>query len=335
MKNILKKVFNIVKENIISIILLIVIIICFSVKLPYTVEYPGGIINIESRLVGENIYKSKGSFNLTYVTSVPGYISNIILAKIIPDWEIIKNENIIIDGDTMRMHEIRSRIDLYSSISAAKYVAYNKAGIEPNIIDENDYVYYTTEESKTDLYVGDKILSFDGNPYEKGQNLLEYIASKDVGYKISFKVKTNNNKEVERYAEIVDVEGTKRIGIIISAIYTYKNKPDISYNYNSDEYGPSGGLMMALAIYNALTKEDATKGLRISGTGTISHDGTVGAIGGVKFKIIGAINKKSDVFIIPAENYDEAKKVLESRKTNMKLIKAENFEQVIEELNKL
>ena len=335
MKNIGKSLLNFLKKNYLRLIIFILLIICLTYELPYTIECPGGIVNIEERLNGEGINKSKGSFNLTYVSSVPGFISNLIIAEFMPDWDIVKNENIVIDGDTMQMYEIRSRIDLYSSMSASKYVAYTKAGITPNIIKEEDYVYYTMPKAKTDLYVGDIILSYDGIEYKRGDALTNYIQSKNVGDTITFKVKNIKNKEVERKAEVFEEEDKHLIGILIYTIYTYKNTPDISYNYNKDEYGPSGGLMMSLAIYNALTKEDATKGLKISGTGTIDHDGNVGAIGGVKYKILGAIKKKSDVFIIPEENYDEAMEVLKNKKSNMKLIKAKTFDQVLDEINKL
>ena len=46
---------------------------------------------------------------------------------------------------------------------------------------------------------------------------------------------------------------------------------------------------MALMIYNALTEQDLTNGKKIVGTGTIERDGSVGVIGGVKYKIMGAV----------------------------------------------
>lgn len=334
MKKILKGILNYIKENLVFLICLLLIIVCFTYKLPYTVEYPGGLISLEPRLKGE-IYKSKGSFNLTYVSNVPGYISNLILAKIIPDWDIIKNDDITYDGETMKMHELRSRIDLYSSISAAKYVAYMTANIEPNITKEYNYVYYVTEDAETDLFVGDLIDSYDDIDYEMGNDLVEYIQSKNIGDTITFKVKDSNEKEVTRTAKIFDDEGTKRIGVYVQSAFSYDNTPNIQYLYNPEEYGPSGGLMMSLAMYNALIEEDITKGLKISGTGTINHDGTVGAIGGVKYKLAGAINNKSDVFIVPEENYEEALEVAKSHKSNIKIIKATTFTQVIADLNKL
>ena len=52
---------------------------------------------------------------------------------------------------------------------------------------------------------------------------------------------------------------------------------------------------MALAMYDALTREDITKGKTIAGTGTIDANGNVGAIGGVIYKLSGAVKNNADI----------------------------------------
>ena len=90
---------------------------------------------------------------------------------------------------------------------------------------------------------------------------------------------------------------------------------------------------MALAIYNALTDEDITKGLNIVGTGAINSDGTVEEIDGVKYKILGANKIKADIFFCPEENYQEAKKVVDKRNLKIKVVKVKTLEEAIEYLN--
>ncbi len=46
--------------------------------------------------------------------------------------------------------------------------------------------------------------------------------------------------------------------------------------------------MFALGIYNAVSTTDITRGHKIAGTGTISTDGKVGAVSGVKYKVLAA-----------------------------------------------
>ncbi|RFT31770.1 Lon protease, partial [Gardnerella vaginalis] len=52
--------------------------------------------------------------------------------------------------------------------------------------------------------------------------------------------------------------------------------------------GPSAGMMYALGILNKLTGVDLAGGKTIAGTGTIDNNGKVGAIGGIRLKMISA-----------------------------------------------
>ncbi len=69
--------------------------------------------------------------------------------------------------------------------------------------------------------------------------------------------------------------------------------------------GPSGGLMFTLGIIEKATSGSLTGGKKIAGTGTISADGSVGAIGGIDFKMISAKRSGDQYFLAPRENCDE------------------------------
>jgi PDZ domain-containing protein len=72
--------------------------------------------------------------------------------------------------------------------------------------------------------------------------------------------------------------------------------------------GPSAGLMFTLGIIQRLKNQDLTHGCKVAGTGTIDFDGTVGAIGGAKQKIIAARRIGAKYFFVPnvPENVDPA-----------------------------
>lgn len=70
--------------------------------------------------------------------------------------------------------------------------------------------------------------------------------------------------------------------------------------------GPSAGLVFALAIYDRLTPGELAAGKHIAVTGTITTTGEVGAIGGIRQKMIGAKDAGATVFLLPADNCDEA-----------------------------
>ena len=67
--------------------------------------------------------------------------------------------------------------------------------------------------------------------------------------------------------------------------------------------GPSAGLAFALGVLSEL-KKGVLHGHRVAATGEIFPDGSVGPIGGIKQKTIGAREAGADVFLVPAgENH--------------------------------
>ncbi len=69
--------------------------------------------------------------------------------------------------------------------------------------------------------------------------------------------------------------------------------------------GPSAGMMYTLGIITSLTPQDEAEGKIIAGTGTIESDGSVGKIGGIQLKLLGAKRDGADYFIAPQSNCDE------------------------------
>lgn len=77
-----------------------------------------------------------------------------------------------------------------------------------------------------------------------------------------------------------------------------------------DTGGPSGGLIFSLGLVELLTPDDLLQGRRIAGTGTISADGTVGAIGGIAEKIIAAKKTGATILFASKNNCDEIPKTV-------------------------
>ena len=92
--------------------------------------------------------------------------------------------------------------------------------------------------------------------------------------------------------------------------------------------------MLTLTIYNAITGDDIIKGRNISGTGTISSDGSVGEIDGVKYKIMGAVKNNMDLVFVPSPNYEEALDVKEKYNYDIEIVKVDTFKEAVEYLKK-
>ena len=82
----------------------------------------------------------------------------------------------------------------------------------------------------------------------------------------------------------------------------------------ADVGGPSAGLLFSLGIIDKLDGNgsggDLTAGKNIAGTGTITADGTVGAVGGVALKTQAARRDGATVFLVPRDECADAKSEL-------------------------
>jgi PDZ domain-containing protein len=93
--------------------------------------------------------------------------------------------------------------------------------------------------------------------------------------------------------------------------------------------GPSAGLMFSLAVIDKLTTGDLNGSKFVAGTGTIDGDGKVGPIGGITHKMVAAQEAGATVFLVPAENCDEARS---GGDDGMELIKVDTLATAVEAL---
>ncbi|MFI5765817.1 S16 family serine protease [Streptomyces sp. NPDC051563] len=97
--------------------------------------------------------------------------------------------------------------------------------------------------------------------------------------------------------------------------YLHKDPKDVKVELNlADVGGPSAGLLFSLGIVDKLDGNgsggDLTGGRTIAGTGTISADGEVGAVGGVALKTQAARRDGASVFLVPAAECSDARSEL-------------------------
>ena len=336
----LKKILKLIKEEFIkehkTIFIMVVLYIILMYPLNYYIIVGGGTSDISSRIKVDNKYESKGSFNISYVTELEGNILTYGLSYIIPKWEresvddykYSKKENV-------KDIEFRSKLDLLKSNGNATYWAYKLANKEVKIESNRLYIIITFDGYDTPLKVGDEILSVDGNYYETISELREYIQKKKENDEVTMRIK-RKNKEQEIKIKIYKYEDKLILGVALECVKEYNTNPEIKIKFKRSESGPSGGLITTLEAYNQLTKKDLTKGKKITGTGTIEEDGSIGQIGGVEYKLLGAAHDKSDIFIVPdGQNYKDALKYKKKKNLKIKIIKVKTIEDAINKLEKL
>jgi PDZ domain-containing protein len=322
-----------IKENYKFLLALILIFIFFFTELPFVVYKPGGVINLDERIVMEDKYESSGSLSMSYVSMMKGNIPFVLLSYIIPNWDLMPASDVTLDDESVDEAIARDRVFLEEGLDNATIAAYNLADKEINIEKIDSVIAYISSDANTDLKIGDIIVSIDEKQIDDLEDLQKYINTLNSGDKVTIKVK-RDEKEVSCSATIYELDGSLKVGVYIANKYEYTLNPELEIKTKESESGSSGGLMTALAIYNSLVEEDITKGRNIVGTGTIDIDGNVGEIGGVKYKLLGAEKNKADIFLCPLENYEEAIKVKEENNLDLEVVSVSTLKEAIEYLEK-
>ena len=310
----------------------ILLLLIFWLPLPYYVDAPGGLTNLNKKVLIDG-KKIDGSYNLTYVSEYKASIPLVIYSFFNKDYDVYKKEDILLDSETDKDYYERDRLFLDESLSNAVLSAYNLA--DKKVTKKNNYLYvgYILEDSETDLIVGDSIISIDGIKVSTKEEINKLLNTKKANDRISIKVK-NGKKEYVRYAYLKEKNKKIVIGIIPIEVYDYETNPKVKIKTSPSESGGSGGLMLALSIYDLLEDKNVARGRVIAGTGTIDSNGNVGKIDGVKYKIKGAVKKKADIFFVPNDNYKEALKIVKKNKYNIKLVNVDNLKDAVTYLNK-
>lgn len=208
----------------------------------------------------------------------------------------------------------------------AIFVALTRAGYEVTYSGSGAAVSGVVEGTAADalLVPGDVIVAVDGSVVEFSTDAADLIGGRAPGDQITLLIKrpvgdaAGEFEEMEVVAvlgpystedengQLIEDPDRGMLGVFLEDAETTVEFP-VPVEIDSQNIGgPSAGMMFTLEIMNQLTEEDMTRGYRIAGTGTIDQDGNVGAIGGIRQKVFGAIDMGAKYVLVPAGNYDEA-----------------------------
>jgi len=322
------KIKEFIKKEYKFIIFMILVVMFFYIRLPYYISATGGVINVTDRVEMDGYKNNNGSLNMLYVSEYDATLASVVWAKIM-GYDIDSNSDRQISNESVSEIEERNKIMRDNSLDIATLVAYRKASKVVKIKEKKNIVIATTLDNE--LKVGDEILKVDDINCNDISDIKKLIMTKDEGDVVTFSI-IRNNKEMEVKSKVLLEGNTKVIGVVIVTNYEYELDPVINIKFKRSESGSSGGLMLTLTIYNAISDEDIIKGRNIAGTGTIDSEGNVGEIDGVKYKIMGAARNNMDIVFVPSNNYEEAIDTKEKYDYDMKIIKVDTFDEAVEYL---
>ena len=331
-----KELIKFIKEEYIFLITIISISIICCIPVDYYIIIGGGISDVGQRIVVEDGYDSKGSFNLSYVSELKGTFLTYLLSYVIPSWERISVDYYRYnETDDLDDIKFRGELELKNANSLATKTAYNLAGKKCEVKNTKIYVIAKFSEYESNLEVQDQILSINNQTFNSIKEYQNYLQTLNITDEVEIKV-LRDDKEVIIKNKLYEFENRKIMGVSLNYYYELVPAPAVYIKFENNESGPSAGLVTTLEIYNQLTKKDITKSYVIAGTGTIEEDGSIGEIGGVEHKIIGAADGKADIFLVPAgDNYNDAVKTKKEKKLDIEIYAVKTIEEAIDILENI
>jgi Lon-like protease len=287
---------------------------------PYVKEKPGpvydtiGEIEIEGtstqviEITGEKTYPVEGDLDMLTVV-LEGTRQNplswidVAIAWFDPTRAILPLDAVYPEGVTDEEDDEQSAADMIDSQQEAVAAALGELGIDyTSIVTVGEVIDGYPAEAV--LEQGDQILTVDGDPVDGVGELIAALADAGAGTQVELGIIRDGDEQTVEIAPVASEDDPDTVLIGIGTAATYDFPFEVKVNLG-DVGGPSAGMMLALGVYDKLTPGALTGGERIAGTGTISADGEVGPIGGIRQKMYGAENAGADWFLAPVENCDE------------------------------
>jgi len=181
------------------------------------------------------------------------------------------------------------------------------------------------------LMPGDLVVKVDAVAVQRLDDVRRAIRAHAVGEPVVVTV-LRDDRSLNETITTVSSNEDKSVPVIGVNMGTgYRYDPRITFGIDPQIVGPSAGLIFSLAIYSLISPGDILGGNKVAGTGEITADGTVRAIGGLQEKIRGAEKAGSKTFLVPADNCRD----LEGLESSLTLVKVTTLKDAIESLTTL
>jgi Lon-like protease len=325
------------KPFIIAAILAAIVLLSTVVQIPLFYAYMPGPVRDVNKLVAiedAETFPSEGKLLLTTVgVDLEVTFAEWFRSMFDPSRTIILKEQLT-QGRSLEELRKFEEDEMAESKRHAMEVALSALGLaEPQ--GDGARVVETVDGSPADgaLQTGDQIVEIDGQQIDTTCDVGAAINAHDIGEEMSLVVDRGQDRETVdvELAENPQAPGTAFVGISMEDI-NYRFDPGLAVDIDTDEIGgPSGGLMLTLALYDRLTRSDLTGGRIIAGTGTIECDGGVGPIGGIEQKVAGAEQEGAEIFFAPLSNSEAAEEVA----GDLEIVAVGTFDDAVEYLEGL
>ncbi|MBT8247614.1 MAG: PDZ domain-containing protein [Acidimicrobiia bacterium] len=290
------------------------LILAAGIRLPYLATSPGPVTEVHGIIEIDEAASYDVEGELFFLTiSRPS--ESLTLLELFEAWrdpavDIVDKELILPPGQTSDERRLQNLELMMNSQQIAVAVALDRLGYDVGVVGTGALVAEVLEGSGGFgiVEVGDIVVALDGTEIQFVQELISEVRAREVGDAVTLTVSRDNEL---RDVQIVlgESETDEGLPIIGISVADAGSAFDLPFEVDIDAGavgGSSAGMMLTLAVYNTLSENDITNGRRIAGTGTISTDGSVGRIGGMKQKTYAAIGVGAEYLLVPEGDFDVA-----------------------------
>jgi Lon-like protease len=181
------------------------------------------------------------------------------------------------------------------------------------------------------LEPGDVVVEAEDQDISFASELQAITTGADAGQTLALVVVRDEEEvELDITVDVIEETGDVGLGVLVRTVdQEFELPEDVDFEVHANIGGPSGGLMLALTIYDLFAEEDLVAGRTIAGTGTVDLAGRVGPVGGVDKKVLSAGEAGADVFLVPAPLEDLAR---DSAPDGVEVVPVETFADALEAL---
>ncbi len=322
-----------------AVMLAVIVGVGFAVKVDYAAVSPGRAIDTEPELSVEGIedYPSDGELMMATVSvrqslSVWEYLwfDRDSHSEVIPRTAIL--------GDRSPSENRERNLELMSdSKQTAVAVALEELGfdaIKPNGV----LVAEVVEGSSADgvLAPGDVLIELAGQDTISANSLINRMTELAPGDLVELIV-SRDDETIEATVTLGardDNPDEAFLGVAPIDLVSYSTD-ELGFTVeidSGDVAGPSAGLAFTLAVLDQLTPGELTGGRMIAATGTMSPDGSVGAVGGVPQKVVAVREAGAEAFLIPASLADSTKEAVYAQAEEMPVFEVSTLDDALEVL---
>jgi PDZ domain-containing protein len=279
----------------------------WNVELPYLAFSSGPVSDAADAIVASDVdtYPPEGELLMLTVVSQDVNLFEAAIAAVDPTIDLVRKEAYRRPEESDEDYRKRVLEQMDDSQIRAITVALGYLGYEMVPIDVLITDLVPDKPAAAVLQIGDSVDSFGGVDIVSSSDLTDALDGHTPGEVVDVVVTREGSPQTLQVelAERDDNTGGAMIGIVVGEL----TEPPFPVSIQAGNVGgPSAGMMHALAIIDTLTPGEMTKGHIVAGTGTIQYDGTVGSIGGIRQKVVGAEAAGAEYILVPADNYEDA-----------------------------